>query len=72
MQRRLADDDEDISKDAQEDQEFRKEEAVLFEKLSSPPVLLTDVSDLIDRQEENAGNVDRDGIRQVPKRSRKE
>lgn len=60
-----------MPKAAKEDEDFRKEEAVLFARLSSPPVLLNDVSELMDRQEEIAENNNGDESRQESKRSRK-
>jgi len=68
---RLAACDEGKSTAAEEDVRFRKEEAALFANMSSPPLLLTDVSELVDGQEEAIDEKTGDATRREPKRPRK-
>ncbi|CAJ1933567.1 unnamed protein product [Cylindrotheca closterium] len=69
----LAAADEGKSEAAEEDVQFRKEEAALFANMSSPPSLLTDVGALVDGQEETIDNKDeaRDATKRERKRPRK-
>lgn len=71
IQNRLAASDEGKSKAAEEDVHYRKKESALFVKMSSPPVLLNDVSDLVDGQDQIIDDEIAGATLPEPKRPRK-
>lgn len=71
IQNRLAASDEGKSKAAKEDVDCHKKESALFVKMSSPPVLLKDVSVLVDGQDQIIDDEIAGATLSEPKRPRK-